>query len=91
MVLENSVDKKGQPCTLYVKFDPKLQRPLSHLKNPDLDQTVAPSNESRTQVAVNNDGKTNEATNKIKEPLQQGQTAPKNEEQTKKQRKSPKL
>ena len=91
VVLENSVDKKGQPCTLYVKFDPKLQRPLSHLKNPDLDQTVAPSNESRTQVAVNNDGKTNEATNKIKEPLQQGQTAPKNEEQTKKQRKSPKL
>lgn len=91
VILENSVDKKGLPCTLYVKFDPKLQRPLSHLKNPDLDQTVAPSNESRTQVAVNNDGKTNEATNKIKEPLQQGQTAPKNEEQTKKQRKSPKL
>lgn len=91
VVLENAVDKKGQPCTLYVKFNPKLQRPLSYPSNPDLSQTVAPSNDSATQVAVNNEGKTNEATNKIKEPLQQGQTQPKDEEQNKRQKKGPKL
>lgn len=87
VVLENAVDKQGQPCTLYIKFDPAQQRPISSTKNPDLEHTVAPSNESATQVAVNNEGKSNEATNKVKEPLQQGQTAPKNEEQQTQQRK----
>lgn len=87
VVLENAVDKKGQPCTLYIKFDPAQQRPISSTKNPDLEHTVAPSNESVTQVAVNNEGKTNEATNKVKEPLQQAQTVPKNEEQQTQQRK----
>ena len=91
VVLQNAVDKQGQGYTLYVKFNPKIQRPLSYTENPDLKQTVAPSNDSTTQVAVNNDGKTNEATNKIKDPLQQGQTAPKNEDQQKKQKKGPKL
>jgi hypothetical protein len=38
-------------------------------------------------VAVNNNGKTNEATKNVKEPLQQGQTAPKNDDQQKQQRK----
>lgn len=91
VVLTNAVDKEGQPCTLYVRFDPKAQRGIGTTKNPDLDQTVAPSNESATQVAVNNDGKTNEATNKIREPLQKEQTAPKNNTQQKKQDKGPKL
>ena len=43
-------------------------------QNPDNAQKVAPSNESRTQVAVNSEGKTNEATKNLKEPLQKGQT-----------------
>ena len=91
VALQNAVDKQGQPCTLYVKFNPNIQRPLSYTENPDLKQTVAPSNDSATQLAVNNDGKTNEATNKIKDPLQQGQTAPKDDDQQKKQKKGPKL
>ena len=53
--------------------------------NPDNAQQVAPSNESRTQMAVNNEGKTNEATKELKEPLQKGQTAPKNENQQRQQ------
>lgn len=87
VVLENAVDAKGQPCTLYLKFDLAKQRPIASTKNPDLAQTVAPSNESATQMAVNNDGRTNEATKNVKEPLQQGQTAPKNDSQQKQQRK----
>ncbi|RHK15160.1 hypothetical protein DW077_21165, partial [Phocaeicola vulgatus] len=46
---------------------------------------VAPSNESRTQVAVNNEGKTNEATKNLKEPLQKGQTTPKDARQQQQQ------
>ena len=40
-----------------------------------------------TRLAVNNEGKTNEATKNVQEPLQRGQTAPKDETQQKQQRK----
>lgn len=83
--LENVPDKEGKPATMYLKFDMKDGRPKRYNSNPDNGQVVAPSNESRTQVAVNNEGKTNEATKHIKEPLQQGQTAPANERQRERQ------
>lgn len=87
VVLANAKDDKGQPCTKYLKFDREKGRPLTYSENPDLVQTVAPSNESRTQLAVNNEGKTNEATRHVKEPLQQGQTAPKDDAQKQQQEK----
>ena len=90
VVLTNAKDDQGQPCTKYLKFDREKGRPLTYSQNPDLAQTVAPSNESKTQLAVNNEGKTNEATKHVKEPLQQGQTAPKNETQQKQQTKKSK-
>ena len=46
---------------------------------------LQPSNESRTQVAVNSEGKTNEATKNLKEPLRKGQTAPKDTAQQQQQ------
>ena len=87
VVLANAKDDKGQPCTKYLKFDREKGRPLTYSENPDLAQTVAPSNESRTQLAVNNEGKTNEATKHLKEPLTQGQTAPKDDAQKQQQEK----
>ena len=90
VVLANAKDDQGQPCTKYLKFDREKGRPLTYSQNPDLAQTVAPSNESKTQLAVNNEGKTNEATKHVKEPLQQGQTAPKDETQQKQQAKKSK-
>lgn len=90
VVLANAKDDQGQPCTKYLKFNFEKGRPLTYSQNPDFAQTVAPSNESRTQLAVNNEGKTNEATKHVKEPLQQGQTAPKNETQQKQQTKKSK-
>lgn len=87
VVLANAKDDKGQPCTKYLKFDREKGRPLTYSENPDLARTVAPSNESRTQLAVNNEGKTNEATRHVKEPLQQGQTAPKDDTQKQQQEK----
>ena len=87
VVLANAKDDQGQPCTKYLKFDREKGRPLTYSANPDLAQTVAPSNESRTQLAVNNEGKTNEATRHLKEPLTQGQTAPKDNAQKQQQEK----
>ena len=87
VVLANAKDDQGQPCTKYLKFDREKGRPLTYSANPDLAQTVAPSNESRTQLAVNNEGKTNEATKHLKEPLTQGQTAPKDDTQKQQQEK----
>ena len=86
--LENVPDDKGNPATIYIKFNHEKGRPFRYDNNPDTAQKVAPSNESRTQIAVNNEGKTNEATKHVKEPLQQGQTAPANERQQRQQNKS---
>ena len=44
---------------------------------------ITPAEESKTQVAVNSQGKTNEATKGLKEPLEQGQTQPKPEQKKK--------
>ena len=85
--LENVTDKQGFHATMYLKFNPEKGRPYRYDTNPDNAQQVAPSNESRTQVAVNNEGKTNEATKELKEPLQKGQTAPKDDKQQKQQEK----
>ena len=85
--LENVTDKQGFHATMYIKFNPEKGRPYRYDTNPDNAQKVAPSNESRTQVAVNSEGKTNEATKNLKEPLQKGQTAPKDDKQQQQQEK----
>lgn len=86
VVLSNMVDKEGKPCTVYLTFNKEKQRPNTSLKDPRLAQSVTPANESKTQMSVNNDGKTNEATKHINEPLQKGQTQPKDETQKRKPR-----
>lgn len=85
----NITDKKGQPCTVYLQFDKEKQRPVTEYKYTDNKKVVGVANESVTQYAVNNQGKTNEATKNITDPMQKGQTAPKNEQQ-KAQQKKPK-
>ena len=85
--LENVTDKQGFHATMYIRFNPEKGRPYRYDTNPDNAQKVAPSNESRTQVAVNNEGKTNEATKNLREPLQKGQTNPKDARQQQQQEK----
>ena len=75
-----------------VEFNGHVQ-PGVQGKSPDKVQPkdVTPAAESRTQVAVNSGGKTNEATKQGKEPLKQGQdkpTAKQKEKQEKAQDKS---
>ena len=73
--------------TAYVKFDFNKMQPHSYRNNPDLKQAKEqiPTNENKVQVAVNEQGKTHEATKHTKEPLSPGQSAPKNEKQQKEQ------
>ena len=73
--------------TAYVKFDFNKMQPRSYRTNPDLKQAKEqiPTNENKVQVAVNEQGKTNEATKHTKETLKPGQAAPKNEKQQKEQ------
>ena len=73
--------------TAYVKFDFDKMQPRSYRNNPDLKQAKEqiPTNENKVQVAVNEQGKTHEATKHTKDPLIPGQSAPKNEKQQKEQ------
>ena len=82
LYLKNMVDKQGQPFNAYVRMDKDQNRPHFYKWNPDKKQEtgkekmVAVAEEHKTQVAVNNHGKTNEATKDVKEPLKTGQTQP---------------
>ena len=73
-------DAKGEPFNAYVKVNHEKGK-LDFFKwNPDkakkqgADVKVAEGN--KTQVAVNSEGKTNEATKHAQEPLKQGQQKP---------------
>ena len=82
LYLKNMVDKQGQPFNAYVRMDKEQNRPRFYKWNPDKKQetgkkkVIAVAEEHKTQVAVNNHGKTNEATKNVKEPLKTGQTQP---------------
>ena len=98
LYLKNMVDKQGQPFNAYVRMDKEQNRPRFYKWNPDKKQetgkekVVAVTEEHKTQVAVNNHGKTNEATKHVNEPLKTGQTQPtaaqKQQQDEKKQKKS---
>lgn len=82
-------DKQGQPYTAYIKFNQEEGKPKYYRSNPDVSQAqqVVPASENRTQVAVNSEGKTNEATKHIGKPMRQEQTAPINKQQEQRQNK----
>ena len=90
LYLKNMVDKQGQSFNAYVRMDKEQNRPRFYKWNPDKKQetgkekVVAVAEEHKTQVAVNNHGKTNEATKDVKEPLKTGQTQPTAEQRQKK-------
>lgn len=80
-------DKFGNDCTVYFQYNPEKRQPETTRVYPDRDKVVGIAEESKTQYAVNNNGATNEATKNVQEPLQRGQTAPKDENQQRQQRK----
>lgn len=72
------IDRQGQPFNAYVKPNYEKNK-FDFLKwNPDKSKAkdITPDNASATQVAVNSEGKTNDATKGLNEPLKQGQVQP---------------
>jgi hypothetical protein len=79
-------DGQGQDFNAYVKVDNENSKLAFFKWNPDKANAkeVTPDNASKTQVDVNSEGKTNEATKKLDEPLKKDQTQP-TEKQAEKQ------
>lgn len=92
LYLKNMVDKEGNPFNAYVRMDKEQNRPRFYKWNPDKKQdngkVEAVAEENKTQVAVNNHGKTNEATKDLKEPLKSQQTQPTEAQQVKQEQKA---
>ncbi len=83
-----ATDQKGQKYNAWVWIDDNKGKVRHSTKHPDQiraieakqaakdTQKVTPATGFETQAAVNNQGKTNEATKHSKEPLKQGQSQP---------------
>ncbi|MEI8049470.1 MAG: DUF3945 domain-containing protein [Bacteroidota bacterium] len=73
-------DGQDQPFNAYVKINQGEGKLDFYKFNPEKAKKqgaeITPASESQTQVAVNSEGKTNEATKKVNEPLKQGQSQP---------------
>lgn len=83
LYLRNMVDKEGEIFSAYVRYDKEQQRPRFYRYNPDKkqEQAKAVAEGHKTQVAANNEGKANEATRHVKEPLKSGQVRPTEKQQ----------
>ena len=92
LYLKNMVDKEGNPFNAYVRMNKEQNRPRFYKWNPDKKQdngkVEAIAEGNKTQVAVNNYGKTNEATKDLKEPLKYQQTQPTEAQQAKQEQKA---
>lgn len=85
-----ATDKQGQKYNAWVWPDPDKGHVRHTSKHPDeikSTQKVTPAEAHKTQIAVNNEGKTNEATKHSKEPLKKGQTQPTEKQAEKKEKK----
>ena len=73
-------DKKGKKYSGYITFNKETGK-TDFMFSKDYKAALAagkviPDDRHKTQVAVNSEGKTNEATKKVDEPLKQGQSKP---------------
>lgn len=79
-------DGKGNPYKGYVTLNKETGGYNFSFKNPNaLKNKVQPAEAHKTQVAVNSNGKTNEATKHVNEPLEPEQHTPKNKTQQQRQ------
>lgn len=79
-------DKKDQPYQGYITFNKETGKTDFQFPS-QVKAQAKPTESHKTQTAVNSEGKTNEATKNIKEPLKSGQQTPKNEKQQEQQNK----
>lgn len=84
--VDGLIDKKGKKYQGYITFDKQTGKEDFSFTNPNkLKDKIQPAEAHKTQVAVNSEGKTNEATKNINEPLKSQQAAPANKQQQDKQ------
>ena len=79
-------DKKGQPYQGYITFNKETGKTDFAFPS-QVKAQAKPAEAHKTQTAVNSEGKTNEATKNINEPLKSGQQTPKNKQQQEQQEK----
>lgn len=94
-----ATDQQGQKYNAWVWIDESKGKVRHSSKHPDQvraieakqaaksGQNLKPAAESQTQAAVNNEGKTNEATKHSTEPLKKGQSQPTEKQTEKKEQK----
>lgn len=83
------VDKKGKEYNGYITFNKETNKTDFTFQNPNkIKEQVKPTEAHKTQTAVNSEGKTNEATKNIKEPLKSGQKNPESKKQQEEQEKT---
>ena len=80
------VDKKGKEYNGYITYNKESGKTGFEFPNQYKERTQ-PTEAHKTQTAVNSEGKTNEATKNINEPLQKGQQTPKDKKQQEQQEK----
>ena len=86
--VDGLVDGKGKAYQGYITFNKETSKTDFSFTNPNkLKEKAQPSEDHKTQKAVNSDGKTNEATKNIKEPLESKQQQPANKQQEAQQKK----
>ena len=86
--LSGLVDKKGKEYNGYITFNKETHKTDFTFQNPNkIKEQAKPTEAHKTQTAVNSDGKTNEATKNIKEPLKSGQKNPDSKKQQEEQEK----
>ncbi|WP_339678230.1 DUF3945 domain-containing protein [Cyclobacterium marinum] len=84
--VDGLIDKKGQKYQGYITFNKDTGKTNFEFPN-RVKAQAKPVETHKTQTAVNSEGKTNEATKNIKEPLKSGQQRPKNKQQQEQQEK----
>ena len=84
--IDGLIDRKGKPYQGYINYNAKTGKTDFQFPN-QMKERAQPIERDKTQTAVNSEGKTNEATKNIKEPLNTGQQRPKNKEQQDQQEK----
>jgi hypothetical protein len=86
--VDGLVDGKGKAYQGYITFNKETSKTEFSFTNPNkLKEKAKPSEDHKVQKAVNSDGKTNEATKNIKEPLESKQQQPVNKQQEEQQKK----
>lgn len=80
--LSGLLDKKGKEYNGYITYNKETNKTDFSFQNPDkIKEQVKPYEAHKTQTAVNSEGKTNETTKNLKEPLKSGQASPDSEKQ----------